>query len=1449
MHNVADTAFSPVRIALTCLGTFTVVASGRLVAHFPTDKVRALLAYLALQPGPHRRDALAGLLWPNIGQDYALKNLRNTLHRLRQALEQAAPGVGDGLDGLFAVTRQTIELNRAALDVDAMRFEALITECERHQHDDIVACTDCLARLAQAADLYRGELLTGFGLADAPAFEEWLLVRRESLHHHMLLCLRTLVEAHEQRDDFPQALTYANRQIALDPYREDAHRQVMRLLARLGQPHHALAHYDAVHRLLREELGAAPDAATVALYEAIRAGKCSDKVTGRQRDRDATNPDASIENRRSKIENRSGVPDPGTLFGREAELAEVTTWLTHHHTRVVAVLGLGGVGKTTLAASAARAVTGQFDGVMWQSLLNAPPLSEVLQAWLQALSGQSLTSLPPTLEAQLALLLENLRRKRCLLVLDNMESILQPDQPGRVLPGYEGYDQLVQRVADFEHHSCLILTSRERPQALTRREGDAPLVRTLMLEGLDTSAGRAMLAARGLSGSESDIAALIRRYSGNPLALKLVAQTIRELFAGDVVAFLSIEAPIFDDIRAVLDQQFARLLPLEREVMFWLAIERGPIPVQALRENLIHPPSSNVFIEALRALQRRSLIVHTMQGLSLQNVITEYVTDNLVEQVCQEIYDLRFAIDDSQMTNRQSKIVGCKLNRFALLKATARETVRASQVRLILQPVADRLVAALGRERLIETLKRLTASLQAQNQPAVGYAAGNAVNLLLHLGEDLSGYDFSRLNVWQAYLQDQFLPGVNFRGANLARSVFTHVFGEILAVQFSDDGQLLVAGVYEGRLRVWSATGGQSLREHQMLAAGGTIASFSPDGRLLASGHTDHSARLWDVATGRLLHRLEKHTETPWCLVFSWDGERVATTGADGSVNVWDVRTGDLWRSLPGHTVSVPALAFTHDGQILASGDVNGMVCLWDLGQPDSHEPIRTLCGHSEEVHSLAFDASGAVLASGSHDHTVRLWDVASGETAHVLAAHAHAIRTMVISPDGRTLASGGFDTFVCTWDVATGRALHTFLNLGHASASLAFSADGQMIAAAAVEQVVSLLDLTKGEQVDALHAYSNRLYSIDFSLDGHTLASGGTDGVVRLWDLRSTQSTPSTPSAGQALSTLSLSKGEGLNTSARDAGRVVQTLQGHTGWVRSVATSPRGETLASASDDGTIRLWDMGGHLLTSLLGHSDRVESIAFNPDARLLVSASTDATLRVWDVRSGKSLHVLKGHDARIYVCDFSPDGRLVASGSADRTVRVWDAHTGEALLVLCGHTNGVKCVAFSPDGRLLASGGFDHTVHFWDLRSTQSTLSVDEGLNTLNKGLRRAGRELATLRPQAASIVSLTFSVGGELLAFAAADHTVRIVDVQTGQVIHTLHGHNSSVECVCFRPDGRVLASAGMNETIMLWDVATGLCLHTLRAPGPYAGMNITGVTGISPAQKAALRALGAVEEI
>ena len=594
------------------------------------------------------------------------------------------------------------------------------------------------------------------------------------------------------------------------------------------------------------------------------------------------------------------MPTLPNFFGRSAELAQLQQWLVADRCALVAILGIGGQGKTALAAQLVPAIAAHFDRVIWRSLLNAPPLEELLATILPSMSGQPGHQPPTTLDQQLALFFTYLQQRRVLLVLDNLESILQADVAGHYRPGYESYDQLLHGIATRRHQGQLLLTSRERPHGVDRWERDTPLVRTLRLGGLDAVSGHQLLNSRGVVGERADEVALSERYSGNPLALKLVADTVQDFFLGDLREFLTEETPIFSDVRLILDQQFARLSDLEQELLFWLAIERETIPIQTLEDDLLHPPPRGVLLEALQALQRRSLIERQSNGFSLQNVITEYLTERLVTEAVAEV---------------QSGALR-RLHHHALRKAQAKEYVRQSQLRLIVHPVVQQLENKMGQTNLATQAQRLVEQLRVDAPRVPSYAGANILNLLRHAAIDITGYNFSQLMIRQGDLQNHALHGVDFRDADFVSSTFTDNFDAVLTVAIHPNGHLLAAGVDSGEIRLWQRDQGQLVNILYGHTHGIRAVAFSPDGHLLASASRDSTLRLWAVDTGQCIRVLHGHEGPVRGVAFSPDGSLLASGGRDTQVRLWDVASGQCLARLVQHTDWVNVVAFNANGEV-----------------------------------------------------------------------------------------------------------------------------------------------------------------------------------------------------------------------------------------------------------------------------------------------------------------------------------------------------------------------------------------------------------------------------------------------------------------------------------------------------------------------------------------------------
>ena len=1112
----------------------------------------------------------------------------------------------------------------------------------------------------------------------------------------------------------------------------------------------------------------------------------------------------------SKRQDWGEAPDVTAFYGRTEELATLEQWAVRERCRLISVIGMGGIGKTTLAVKLAEQIQDEFEYLIWRSLRNAPPIQELLADVMSFLSKQQETNLPETIDGKISRLLEHLRASRCLLVLDNAESILSSDgRAGAYREGYEGYGQLLSCIGETRHQSCLILTTREKPRGISYQEGEHFPIHSLRLSGLAQENVQEIFKEKGFTVSVSEGQSLVEQYAGNPLALKMVATTIQELFDGDIAQFLEQGTVVFGDISNLLDQQFSRLSALEKQTMCWLAINREWVSLAQLRDDIIPAVSPGLLLEALESLQLRCLIEKATQPLTQkhsvsftqQPVVMEYVTERLIEQVCQEISTGETVFFD----------------RYALMKAQAKDYLRDAQIRLILQPIADRLLAIFGNKEsikncLIQILSKLrmsseiaaptpgsTEALHSLQKP--GYAGGNVLNLFWQIQIDPSDLDFSCLTVWQAYLQGVNLHRVNLANSDLTKSVFTQTLGGILSAAFSSDGKFLATGI-DSEIWLWHVADSRQLLSFKGHISWVHSVAFSPNGQILASGSNDQTVRLWDVNTGQCLKTLRSHAGCVQSIAFSPDGQILASGSNDSSVRLWDVKTGQCLKVLTGHTNHLLSVVFTPDGQTLISSGEDQTVRLWRV---DTGECLQIIETQINWVLSVALSPDGQTLATGSDGKTVKFWDITTGECIRTLPDYSSYVWALAYAPwvgdadcpNRQILATGSEDTTVKIWDALTGECIQTLQGHSDRVWLVLFSPDGSTLLSASENQTVKLWDVRTGQCLRTLEGYSNSVLSIALSSDGQLLASSGRDQLLRLWDVAT--------------------------------GDCIKTMQGHTNIVSSVTFAPKldeSQILASGSDDRTIKIWDCDtGECLRTIWGHNSWVQSLSFSPDGQRLASGSRDCTVKLWDWQTGECLQTMEGHIHRVKSVAFSPDGTTLVSGSDDQTVKLWEVNTGICLHTFEGHRDWVLSVAFSPCGSRIASGSGE-TIKLWDIRT---------------------GECLQTFFGHTHRVRSVVFSPDGQTLASASDDETVQLWDVGTGKNFRTLQGHLKGVWSVVFSPNGQTLASGSGDETIKFWSVETGECLRTLLADRPYEGMNIRGAIGLTAAQKATLKALGAVE--
>jgi transcriptional regulator with XRE-family HTH domain len=669
-----------------------------------------------------------------------------------------------------------------------------------------------------------------------------------------------------------------------------------------------------------------------------------------------------------------------TFYGREWELNLLTSWLVEEHCRVVSVLGLGGIGKSALATRVMHQVAERFEVVIWRSLRDAPTCETLLDACLQSLAPQTLREVPVSLEQRLSLLLEHLRHTRILLVLDNLEALLEEGQSmGHMRPGYEGYAQLLRRMAETEHRSCLLLTSREKPSDLVPLEDNRAPIRVLRLARLDVNACERLLAEKGIAGTASEQARLIEAYAGNPLALKIVAETILELFDGQIAPFLEQGEVVFGGVRELLGEQYDRLSMVEQTVLLWLATLREPVSLEELLAVLAAPQPRAQVLEAVEALGRRSLIERGQRAgsFTLQSVVLEYVTARLIAEAASEIDQGR----------------PMRLIEHGLELATAKEYMRQTQERLIVAPLLAQVRRVYrGRDEVEGHLLALLDQLRAQAEYAQGYGPANVLALLRQQRGHLRSLDLSQLCIRGASLHGVEMQDASLAEASLRETVLNEAFDIPWAVAISSAGQHWAAGSRRGEVRVWREEGRLLHLAWQAHTDTVRALAFSPDGCTLATGSWDGSIKLWDTESGALLW-------TSWfsdnieCLAFAPDGRTLASGGDEATIQLWDAHTGTHCQTLSGQGGPVFALAWSPNGRVLASGGIDRVIRLWELSRAESEPSVRLLAGHTNWVLGLAFAPDGTRLASGSWDATVRLWDVESLSLRQTLTGHTERVR------------------------------------------------------------------------------------------------------------------------------------------------------------------------------------------------------------------------------------------------------------------------------------------------------------------------------------------------------------------------------------------------------------------------------------------------------------------------
>lgn len=581
-------------------------ASNRVI-RFRSRKQMALLAYLMVERDQaHSRDTLMALLWGESDINTARNNLRVTLSRLRTLFKAEAPEQHNA-SGLLKSNRFNVQIHPdATYWFDVAHMQKLLDSVNQHSHTSRSSCVNCQLLLAEAVSLYQNEFLAGFALADCPMFEEWLFVQRERYHLLTLEAYSDLVTFAEHDGNLESALTFAERQIELDPLRELAHRQRIRILAKRGERSLALAAFERCRSVLAEDLGISPEPATLALHERLVRGE-SIHAAGEQVVIGAASPAAS--NIEGNVENNTAgdtisdtasdtVPKHNLLqqltpfIGRERELNQLRERLQRPAYRLLSIVGPGGIGKSRLAQQVGiQHLTDFHDGVYFISLAQVQTIESIPLSIAEAL-GLSFTAVQESLDEQLFRLIGN---KRMLLLLDNFEHLI------------DGVDLLL-ALLQKTPNVVLIVTSRERfnvqvEDLFTLRGLPVPNAEVehsaaARFDSVRLFVDRAHRLDKRFKLTPQQLPHVVRIcqiVEGLPLGIELAATWIRELSCREIADELEDSlsllqttlrdvAPQHRGLDVVFDSSWSLLSDAEQRVLVALSIFRGSFSFEAAKQ-------------------------------------------------------------------------------------------------------------------------------------------------------------------------------------------------------------------------------------------------------------------------------------------------------------------------------------------------------------------------------------------------------------------------------------------------------------------------------------------------------------------------------------------------------------------------------------------------------------------------------------------------------------------------------------------------------------------------------------------------------------------------------------------------------------------------------------------------------------------------------------------------
>jgi WD40 repeat protein/DNA-binding SARP family transcriptional activator len=1468
------------RLSIHLLAAFDVVLDGEPVTAFESDKVRALLAYLAVEADrPHRREALAGLLWPDWPERSARASLSQALYNLRSAI-----GDREADTPFLLVAPQTIQFNRAS---DHVLDIAILANLP----DDATA-----DQLKEALDSYDGPFLAGFSLPDASPFEEWALATREELHRLALEVATKLAGYYESRGDYPLALRFARRGITLEPTWEAGHRAVIRNLALSGERAAALAHYDLCCQTLEAELGVEPSEETQTLFDLLVKGELPAPLTAAPPVPDR--PPRAVGPCPYRGLAAFREEDAPFFFGREPFVARLLA-AVRQRSLVAVIVGSSGSGKSSaIYAGLVPQLRQHGNETRWrisdcrpgtnpfQSLAAAliPLLEPDLWETDRLIETRKLGDALRDGRLSLQRVVERALDKESddahlLLILDQFEELytLCPDPELR----QRFIDELLATVAAWHERraspfvALLTLRADFMGQALAHRPfADALQTASIMMGPMTRDELQEAIVkpaeVQGAAFEEGLVERLLDDVGQEPGRLPLLEFALTLLWEHHNYGWLTHEAyEVIGRVEGALarhaDQVFSELHEAEQEQarrVFVQLVRPGEGTEDTRRVATLAELGEENW-ELIRHLADRRLVV-TGRDPGSGDETAEVVHEALISRwdqlrswmdadrafrTWQE--RLRAALRGWEAAERDE---GALLRGVPLAEAENWLSQRDAELSPLEREYIDAGTALHERreaEREAQRQRELEAARQLAEERAQSAARlrrralwlGFALILAL-VAAGVAGLfgQQSQRNAKLASTQEaQAVANAELAATNAAEALSN---ADLAATRQADAEE-------EAELRATAEA--QAIANAELASTREVRAEAEANLRATAEAEAvlerDEAQRQHMIAEEQASIAFSRELAAASLNNLTVDPELslLLALEAVSAADTWEAQSA-LHRALPemhllhtfdAHTDIVQGLAVSPDGTWAATASQDHTVRIWET------ETGRELLSFMPDgplgaVTDIAFSSDKTLLATGGYNNDAKVWELVENSTGTLearllstMVGHTGAVIVIDFSPDAKRLATGSNDTTARIWDVTSGEEL--LLLSGHKLASsltrnftgisdTAFHPDGDQLITSGADGTVRIWDIGSGEELLALFTHEAGTHDLALSPDGTHIATAGEDLMVKYWDLSS-----------------GLGQGELLRAISVEA--------------EGVDLSPDGRILATINVDGSAHLWNLAdGRELSAFYGHlGGWVQGVTFTPDGERLVTIGSDETAKVWDLSPGRELVTLPG-----LLVAHRPGGDHMAVADM-ASISLWqspqDFSVAEVTQTLSFPIPPSRGLKYSPDGSRLVTAGFDGTARIWDAESGRELLVLEghtdqvwsADLNADNTRAATAswdgtvrvwdattGEELLTLRPpnwsEFDALYQITFSPDGMLLVVCAyypfEDDVAWVWDVGTGELLFTLPT-DSDPMTPAFHPDGNLLAIGDSKGTTTLWDISSGTGKLIARMEG-----HTTGVHGI-----------------